>query len=743
MGLNPFKSKKKTSVDTTVLRVVEDSSLPETLKQSILRAVLRDNDIKDELLQGMIEGMVPKFDRMMAYAKDHYPHGLPDVNMLASTNGEAIIKGVIEAEQNRRVTLEYFYFGPLSVSHYAREKLAKEQGYNPATNELTALSARRGTKVYLRDITALYTEQTVDDADPDTLASWGPPASGGVGPSRPLNHLIGQFSAQTPYEIVPGRTQDGIRVEYEWEEAGNLRTASLTYNLSAAVLGVSYFQVQYRWGSGTNTQYRYWSYAQGSGKYPAIEQIHDPRYSGKGTYFPFVFFRSNRKDLTHDREKNTPLYKASSKMLGLLGMDYVELGKEIHKNPEADTIEQAVMWMGVPLTSNDPEALKYLFHFFRKTSLMQVGSTGDQAIRIRDADFSVQISYRGLRYRRFPGSIGQTGSYRRQTTTHVTEERAKEWVREGDGGNTIVKDVIRKITTRRLLWQYQESDSHYAQVELQAPSLRYDIWQGHSVTADWQDERFLVPIDKSISDTFSITEREKLYSKSLHFLFNSRVTQKVRWYQRGAFKVLMVIAAVALTLYTSGTTWKAITAAFAAGGLSAAAMVVVTSIVKALVIQEGFKLFVKEVGMEAAFYLALMAAVVGVGMGLRSGSLKGAPWAEDLLNAANGLGSAVQSAQADLMAALKQDFVAYQGEQKGLLGAGRNGRSLLETSNLIDPMEFSRSAPVFVPGESPKAYFNRTIQSGNVGAMAITASLNYPQYALKLPEPSDTLGVFL
>lgn len=743
MGLNPFKSKTKTTVDTTVLRVVEDDDLPETLKQSVLRAILRNNDLKDELLQGMIEGMVPKLDRMVAYAKDHYPLGLPDVAMLASTNGQAIVKGVIEAEQRKRITVDYFYYGPLSASHYARERLAREQGYNSLTNELLALSKKKGVPVYLRDITALYTQQTADNADPGTLASWGPPASGGVSPSKPLNHLVGQFSAQTPYEIVPGRREDGIRVEYEWQDGAEIRTASLTYSLPFSVLDTAYFQVGYHWGTGSQRQYRYWSYAQGTGTYPAIEQIHDPRYDRQGTYFPFVFFRSKRRDMTHEREKDTPLYKASQTMLEYLGMDYAELGAEIHKNPEVGTIEQAVMWMGTPLTSTRPEAIKYLFHFFRKTFLLQPGSQGDQAIHIRDADFGVRISYEGLRYRRYPGKIGALGSYHRRDEARVTQEPASVWVFEGDGGGSTLKRVMRNVTTRRLVWQYQESDSHYAQVEVDDPMMRYDIWEGHRVEAGWKDERFLVPIDKSISDTFSMTEREKLYSTSLHFIFNSRVTQKVRWYQRSAFKVLMVIAAVVITFYTAGSTWKAITAAFAVGGLSAAAMVVITAIVKALVIQEGFKLFVKQVGGEAALYLALAAAVVAVGMGVKAGSLKGAPWADDLLKAANGLGEAVQSWQADRLLGLQNDYLTTLGEQKALLDELAQAESLLDINGVIDPMEFIQRGPVFIPGETPENFYNRTVQSGNVGALAITASLNYPQYALKLPEPSDTLGVFL
>lgn len=750
MGI--FSSKKKTTVDTQVVRVIEKEHVPDTLMASVLRAVVGSRaSLGDTIVEGMYGSPARSFERMHKYGRTTYTHGLPNTNLIKPSSLTDIVRGVINVLEGRTVTIDYARFGVLNNTHYARMVLANRYGYDTLTNEVTAVSVQKKAKVYVKDIVPAYTEESFEEADPEIFDEvFGDPESGGYSEDEPMNEILGRFKQYSAPEIT---TFEGARVILTWREGAVSKTEDLIINMQNEDLDADYYQVRYRYTQAGKTIVKYWTYRSGANQYPTLDMLHDPGFKGSGTYFPFVFFRSKKENLAHPSRKDTGLHKTSTKLLEHIGIDYESLGKEINENPDVGQIEQAVMMMGVRADSKDPIEVRYLFEYFRNiavlagarvqaetsatrpttlagvlrmTALSSFNTTGSgaRAITLQDRDFKQVLSMSNIQRKVIAGRIGVVGTYSSYRTNAPRDQQVR-------GGPP------RRLSTPVMVYRKQITTSTYEEVWVHGLSLKYDIWEGHSVTAKIGEDRLLIPIDLAIAKSLPVHKREKLYTTSLHLVFNSRVTQKVKWYQRGAFKVVLIIAAIVITAYTGR--FEAIALAIKAGQVLAAIIAIVTEIVISLAMQEGFKFVAKELGADIAMYLAIAAILYGGFDYLASGSLE-ASMATQMLTVSAGFANA----SGNEYMRMAQD---YQGQLQAfnLLAEQKfkeldDIRKSLETITPLNPYEFVGMQPFIVLGETPDNFYNRTVHSGNIGAKAIDAVTNYAEIALRLPTPQDTLG---
>lgn len=730
---NPFKSKKKTYVDTQVVRVVEDTGIPDSMREGLIRALFRDAGVSETLVGSLLESPAIKFDRMHRYGRESYTPGLPNTNRLQPKHLNNIVKGVIEVIENRTVTIDYARYGALSNTHHARRVLTQSYGYEASTNEITTLSAQKGAKVYVKDIVPAYTEETLDELDPETLEPFGDPESGGYTEDDPLNPILGKYKAHTAPMI---REFEGAEVIYTWRSGGQRHQDSLIVNMTAEDLTASYFQVQYHYLVSGSRRTRFWTYRDGAGEFPVLDALYNPGFQGSGSYFPFVFFRSERQDMTAEGREDTDLFKTSTKLLEHIGIDYQALGKEIDDNPDIGQIEQAVMVMGVRADSTDPLEIRYLFEYFRSFSILAgtgVDQSRPQAIVMQDRDFKQKLTTSSIARRRRSGRIGIVGTY---ASFETTREYQQPFATGGGGVDT--RNVItRRFTHKSMVYRKQTTNTTYEEVWVRDPRLVYQITSGHSVTATLGEDRLLVPIDKQIADSFPIGRRERLYLRSLHLVFNSKVTQTVKWYQRGAFKYVLVIAAIAFAFYTGR--FEAIAAAIAAGTLSSVALAVITEIVVALAMQVAFEVVAQQFGAEIAMYLAVAAMLYGGTRAIQAGTLNNAAVTE-MLQVSTGLSNAAGNEYARQALDYQGQLEAFNLEAQEAMQELEELRKSMETLSPLNPFEFIGMQPFVVLGESPDNFYQRTVHSGNIGAKAVDAITYYAETALRLPTPQDSLG---
>ena len=726
MGI--FSSKYVTQVGTSVSRLVEDDTVPQSAKAGMIRAILNEGSMPDYVMEELVASIGVRAERMYAYAEDSYVHGLPSGEIYSSTQGRQQVEAVIEAFENQQVLIEYSRFGPPNTLHIGWMTLISQYGYNQSTNQLSVLSAQKGFTVYLKDMVVVVPANLADSFEAGSLDQWGTAASAGYTPERSASGgLLGNLTGPSPIYKSSTATQLQLTVTYVWERPTGIQQESLTIVPTGFNDEADYFHAKYT----VNGQTKYWMYRYGAGTYPTLDAVFVNGPAVSGEYFPFAYFRYNKQSVISN--KTTQAYLTSKKMVKFLGIDYDTMAEAIDENPDIADVEQAMMVMAVPAVSTNPVEARYLFDYFDNLhAVMGGGSSSIQTgilsrlsndvsaqntIVIKDSQFKMTLNNSGIYKRIAAGSIGAVGTY---NNSYVVGGSETVFVDPETGATSITTTPTKTHVYRR-----QIAVGLYEEITVQDLKMTYFVFGNYTTVGDENDDILLIPIDRSISKNYSIGDREVLYSRSLHFVFNSRVVTKVKWYQTGVFKVLMLVVAVVITIYNPP-------AGLAAMGLTGTALVVaavVITLVVGQIIQTAFKLFVKAFGADIAQAIAIVALIYG---GYRvfqnGGSLQGT-WASELLQLSSGLQSAaLQDKFSDLLEQQDQ-FNLFVEEQEDLL---ESAQKLLETSNLL--------APYVIFGEKPEDFYNRTIHYGNIGTLGITAISSYVDIALTLPKLNDTVG---
>jgi hypothetical protein len=760
MGL--FSSKYVTNVSTTVARVIEDHSLPNSLKHGALKGLLEDPEqIVEYIQEEMVGSLGIKAHSMFRYGKNTYLYGLPSGSIHASDDGRDVAQTTIASIVGQSVTLDYYHFGVLNNLHVGWVKLITEHGYNTKTNVLGNLTAAKGKPVVLNNMVVVVQEATLPELSNGSLDQWGTPpwaTSQATGGSNDLflNAVNTVVKPQHLFEVDATAANDYVRVEYSWledvvaqvEGVNITRQQKQTGSFRIELLGLddnaAWHQAKYTRADG---EIGYWLYQAGTNTYPEIDSLHDPDHDENGSYFPFGYFRYAKVSGLQD--KNSDWFKHSKKLMNCIGIDYETVTDAIHQNPGIENVEQAMLTMAVPAVTENQVEMRYLFDYFSELMVLTGGSLGshpigdtngikelinkvlnggmaDNAIIIQDKRFKMALSFRGIYKTIVQGSIGDIGTYACGWNMRTTTEDFKD-VNTGESApwNT---------TTRAHWYRKQVSDTQYEEVQVSNLKMTYYIYGDYTTVGDENDDILLVPIDKFITNNYTLKVREELYARSLHYVFNSRVITEVKWYQQGWFRALMVVAAIVITIITQGATWQAIGAALVAGTITIEAVIymIAIAILKYVAISIAVKLFIKVVGVKFALIVAIVAAIAGSYQAIEAGSIKGAPWASQLLQASTSISKGVNLELKREFAELKVDaenFQQYTKDQKEKLDAAKN--------LLVNDTDYL--TPIVIFGEKPTEYFQRTVHSGNIGVLGLDAISAYVDVALQLPKLTDTL----
>ena len=746
MGL--FSSKKKTTVDTSISRVIKDSLLPDSPKQGVISALFAgDDQMAEHILERVVNSIGVKAERMYQYGKKTYLYGLPNSTLFTNTTGEEVAQAAIESELGQEVTLDYYHFGALNNLHYGWLTLVNSYGYRQATNELTVLSATKGAPVYLNDLQVVVVQATAEEMQNGSLDQWGTPATAGYTPLRPaqLSGSWGTVRKPTPFAKDSTASNDYFRLSYLWKSGGILHQETLQFLMSLEDPTLDYFQVKYSYVPSGQTLplHKYWTYRSGAGTWPALDELFTSEHDNLGSFFPIGYFRYNKTPTSTDVTSTE--YKHSKKLLKYLDMDYDSVRDSINENPDIADVESALVMLAVPaITSNGMEQ-RYLFDFFKslyqKTGKIHYSVaemsyentywTEDRSqisLVIQDARFKMALRLSGLYRRIRVGTLGAKGTYTSGfDTSRTITEQGIQYVDEYDLVGTPYEITY---TAPCHYYRHQVADNLYEEIEVYALQSVYYISGNYADTAFEQDPVLLIPLDHGITEHYSASEREQLYARSLHYLFNTKIVTKVKWYQSTFFKFVMIVVAVVISILSFNP--GPMMAAIAAGGMVLATFIA-TAILEGLLFSLAFKLFVKIVGAKFAMLIAVVAAVYSLGSGMMNGgSLEGVPWGEELLQISSGISKAVNDSIQGEMKELQKEMGEFQSFVEDQNAALEKANALLENQNLLSPF--------VVFGESPTDYYERTTHSGNIGVIGLDAVTSYCDVALTLPKLSQTLG---
>jgi len=752
MGL--FSNRYKTYVGTTVTRVISDKTLPNSVKTGVLKGILQNGSLPEYAMEELSGSIGMRADRMYDYAVDNYTHGLPGGTIISAAVGLSQVTAVLRALHGADVTIAYVHMGTPNSHHWGWMQAIGSYGYDTATNRLGVLTAQKGKDVYLEDMVVVVPTSQLKNYEPDALEQWGTPASAGFAPTR--SWISNSFSASmfghTPVATDDAAAQDFVRLfavwdkeltpgTFDWDEEPYGRVQiDIPITGPDAVDSADYVHVKYSVGGVT----KYWMYRVGSGVHPTLDNLVTAAEDTTSTFFPFQYFRYG-KDLPYS-SNTSPEYLTSKRLAKHLSMDYDAVVASVEENPDIGDVEQAMIIMAVPANTTDPLEMRYLYEFFLKLYVsrgetastqgfgaaytLSGGNTPDlprTSILIQDKKFKMVLSDAGLYRRRSVGTLGPVGT----CTSGFKEESIRLPIWDQQEGNI----VYQYFPIKHHYYRKQLSSFIYQELVVVDLQVMYQVLEKYATTADEEDDILLIPLDRSITHEYSITERETLYARSLHFVFNSSQVVKIKWYQSTWFQALMVFVAVALTIASNGKTWKLIVAAATVATVAAAldaVIAILMTMLEQLIYSYAFKLFIKVVGVDIAIVLAAVAFYYAKNSEFAKTMLRGTPWSEVLLKVSTGLLKAANdSVSADMQDLLKEykSFELFKSEEDKALEASNK---LLEHKNSLDPF--------VIFGETPNDFYNRTIHSGNIGMVSISAISSFVDNALKLPELSTTVG---
>ena len=746
MGL--FSSKKETIVGTSVSRIIRDELLPSAIKTGMMRSLFSDERDVDAILDELTSCIGLKAERMYTFAKDRYVHGLPKRTVVNSASLEDKIANVLSVHHDSPVTIIYGKFGPLNNLHAGWTQLFNQYAYNGTTNQLGTLTQAKGVPVFLKDMVVVVKEATAAEWESGELELWDNPRSGQQSVSETeMAFTFRRIQQASKVEVNPTLASDIVKVTYTWTVGNTQHTETINIPLVGFDEAADYFQAKYTVGG---TQHIL-TYLDNSGGILGLDQIFTTEFDNTGSFFPFGYLRWNRSQL--DSDKTGREYTDSKKLFNYLGIDYQHVLDSIKENPDIGDVEQAVMMMAVPANSTDPLEQRYLFDFFKQLHAY-TGGTGNvptvargilaklinksdtsNSVIIQDARFKLSLAYGTLHKKLKVGNLGEVGSHFlgrgtytiSQTVTLIDSETGESSERTDD------------YSYPTYYYRKQVSPTMYEEYEASNLQLTYFITEKYRTTSTDNEKILMIPVDHSITEHYSIVDREELYARSLHYIFNSMVFVKVKWYQQEWFGDVLLIAAIVMTVASlgsdSGMFIQTATAIVAALALTIPVWVIQVVLIFAM--QEAFKLAAKVIGPNLALIFAV--AMVAYGGYTAFGSTAGVNTvafssftAKDLLYVASGLSSGAS-------AAVAESFKDLQDNQKDFGQEAEAKMKVIEDTNKLlgDQMNMT---PFVVFGESPDDFFRRTVHSGNIGTLGYDYIHNYVDMNLALPKFAQTIG---
>lgn len=746
MGL--FSSRTVTRVATSANRVVDDDHIPNSVQKAIVRSLHEDTDIFGGITQELMTSVGVKGNRLYNYGETDYVYGNPTGELLVTKHDTSTIESALRSILNKpNLTVAYSRYGAINFLHLAYKHLIEKYNYDSLSGRITGLEDNPNFPKYVSNISFVVPSQFLRGLSQDHFTVWSDPPQAKL--HRNLDNVIGYPRYFTDEWATGNRVfiqiQTQTKRNYAYPINGQTEYWSIDPNTRVEELPLpdltkEYFHVSYL---DNNKEY-FWIYEKGAGTYPILDHLIEtpPTQKLMGQFFPFAYFRYDKSSMKN--LEGTHEYESTEKLLDYLGMDLADIIDAVHENPDIDDVQQAMMMFVVPANTQNQLELDYLHTFFA-----QLANVGEHqfkselnaninayfgglyerrhAIEIKDKRFRMALSHGQIFKRLRAGRLGKIGhcsfSYESVSLPHQTTP----------GQNVSLSYGYDTITESRHIYRKQISTGVYEEIVVTNLQTKYHIYGSHSTLGDEQDNILLVPLDYSIIKEYSIPDREKLYSRSLHFIFNSLVQQKVKWYESGFFGFILMVIAIIIMAYTGAPT----IAALQAGTLTAAAVLVkiLYASVKALVISVATRIIADVVGVEIAMVLALLVAAYGFYEASSTpGGLKNAPWASTLLDTSVGL---VKGASTKI----QSQILEVQGEISNFLADAeqawedlRESQKLLETDSVLSPFVYL--------GESPDNFYNRTIHSGNLGVVSIQANSYFVENALRLPEAPETLNTF-
>jgi hypothetical protein len=537
-------------------------------------------------------------------------------------------------------------------------------------------------------------------------------------------------------------------------------------------------------------QRRYFIYRRGAGN--AVIDAMFSGGSNFGGFVPFIPIRIANKFVS--TTNYPALYKPSKRALRKsIGASYDNLIDSIADNPNLGDIDYAYVMFGVSLNVQENACRHYIYEFFQammenQTENGQViwqtfhdqwmaahasqlawktwsetGSSGSYFFGSRPVTEPVKIPYPPMpsnaiqiasskqNYINFNITINWNTQYE-TTGTGLIKPDAKAgdvWIElepiielpkletDTDSSTGMLSWRTRKVETDKLVINWQETNNRWKKMHIFGLQHVNRIYAGKSVVttarsalSDSDETGFIIPLHDAIFKRTNLISATQMATANAFIVFNCYVQKKTKWYQSGAFQILLVIIIIVVSIIAppaggaaGGAGVLGTNAAIgAAAGLTGMAAIVVGAIINAIAAMLIARIITEAsvalLGDKMGQIVGLVASIVALNMvsSYQAGNgftmdYNSLTRADNLMRLSmSGLSTYANVINADTMEIVQQtqEVVSeYNDKTKEIQQALRE---LTGTSG-VDPALVSMAAAVRF--ESPETFLTRTLLTGS------------------------------
>ena len=470
---------------------------------------------------------------------------------------------------------------------------------------------------------------------------------------------------------------------------------------------------------------RIFIYRKGSGK-THFDDLYQNTYQDIGMFFPIIPVKT---DLNPGRKPNPTFIEKNDKVQkGLYDLNvkifkefsdkkgYETLLKNLKDNDEAAGINYIYIMFGVPINTIDRSAKKYIYHFFDSiTDLYSSPGSGNTISLSTKRIFNLNYKLSWSSYSKSSGS----GMY--NSTIKVGE------VIIGTSNPTV---IVRQISPTE--WKsISVSNLQYTNTIHRGKSLGSTAVNEFATNRSTEESELLIPLHNTAFKRMSLVDATQMATSCSYMLLNYYSETKSKWYESGAFKIIMIIIIVVVSVYTGGAAAAAGgglagvggAAATALGltGLAATVFAAIANAIAGLIISRiittaSTAIFGEKIGLIIGVIVSMVAITsmnnyfAGKPINLAD-AFKASNVLEMTTKVAGDLSNSMQKDIMDMQKRMQNEKEEFDRESDKL-----NQRFMSEFGNrgVVDPLKFleaqEKNQLVF---ESPDQFFARTLMTGS------------------------------
>lgn len=320
--------------------------------------------------------------------------------------------------------------------------------------------------------------------------------------------------------------------------------------------------------------------------------------------------------------------------------------------------------------------------------------------------------------------------------------------RTDSSGNLVSFKTQETISVFEMLWQ--TSKNAYRKMQITGLFHENMVYDNKNVNiqideamSDAEESGFIVPLHTNIYRSMSLVRSTQLSTACAYLILNSYKKVKQKWYTTGAFKIVVIVVAIVITIYSGGAgagilgAYGSVGAALGFVGIAAIIVGAIANAVAAMVLMSIISTASTAIfGDKVGFIVSAIASFVAMNAGtaLATGAsmstmAAGMMQADNILllttSVGNGISQYINASTADtirkteeMMQSYNTDMKAVQSKYEEMFGTGGQA--------VIDPLQL-------ISMESLDSFLSRTTMVGtDVAGMSLDMITNFTDMTLDL-----------